>query len=80
MLYVHRSERADQLVGGLGGLLAGPPADPLAREAAVAALGAIGHPDGLPAILAATSDKPAIRRRAVLANRKATRATTIARA
>lgn len=41
--------------------------DPLAREAAVAALGAIGHADGLPAILAATSDKPAIRRRAVLA-------------
>jgi hypothetical protein len=41
--------------------------DPLAREAAVAALGAIGHPEGLPAILAATSDKPAIRRRAVLA-------------
>ena len=41
--------------------------DPLCREAAVAALGAIGHPAGLPAILAATSDKPAIRRRAVLA-------------
>jgi HEAT repeat protein len=41
--------------------------DPLAREAAVAALGAIGDLAGLPAILAATSDKPAIRRRAVLA-------------
>ena len=41
--------------------------DPLAREAAVAALGSIGDPAGLPAILAATSDKPAIRRRAVLA-------------
>jgi HEAT repeat protein len=40
--------------------------DPLVREAAVAALGAIGHDDGLPAILAAASDKPAIRRRAVL--------------
>ncbi|MGZ0220404.1 MAG: HEAT repeat domain-containing protein, partial [Acidimicrobiales bacterium] len=40
--------------------------DPLVREAAVAALGAIGHEDGLPAILAASSDKPAIRRRAVL--------------
>ena len=37
------------------------------REAAVAALGAIGDPAGLPAILAATSDKPAVRRRAVLA-------------
>ena len=41
--------------------------DPLCREAAVAALGAIGDPRGLPAILAATRDKPAIRRRAVLA-------------
>jgi HEAT repeat protein len=41
--------------------------DPLCREAAVAALGAIGDPSGLPAILHATSDKPAIRRRAVLA-------------
>lgn len=40
--------------------------DPLVREAAVAALGAIGHEDGLPAILAASSDKPAVRRRAVL--------------
>ncbi len=40
--------------------------DPLVREAAVAALGAIGHVDGLPAILSAASDKPAIRRRAVL--------------
>lgn len=42
-------------------------ADPLAREAAVAALGAIGDERGLPAILRATKDKPAIRRRAVLA-------------
>jgi HEAT repeat protein len=41
--------------------------DPLCREAAVAALGAVGAPEGLPAILAATSDKPAVRRRAVLA-------------
>lgn len=41
--------------------------DPLCREAAVAALGAIGDPAGLPAVLAACSDKPAIRRRAVLA-------------
>jgi HEAT repeat protein len=42
-------------------------ADPLVREAAVAALGAIGDPAGLPAILHGTSDKPAIRRRAVIA-------------
>ncbi|MCU1345860.1 MAG: hypothetical protein JWL70_2126 [Acidimicrobiia bacterium] len=41
--------------------------DPLVREACVAALGAIGDPRGLPAILAATGDKPAIRRRAVIA-------------
>ena len=41
--------------------------DPLVREAAVAALGAIGDAAGLPAILAATGDKPAVRRRAVLA-------------
>ncbi|HVL04670.1 MAG TPA: HEAT repeat domain-containing protein [Acidimicrobiales bacterium] len=41
--------------------------DPLCREAAVAALGAIGDERGLPAILAATRDKPAIRRRAVIA-------------
>ena len=42
-------------------------ADALVREAAVAALGAIGDPEGLPAILRATTDKPAVRRRAVLA-------------
>ena len=41
--------------------------EPLCREAAVAALGAIGATEGLPAILQATTDKPAIRRRAVLA-------------
>lgn len=41
--------------------------DPLCREAAVAALGALGHEDGLGAILAATRDKPAVRRRAVIA-------------
>ncbi len=40
--------------------------EPLAREAAVAALGAIGDPSGLSAILAATRDKPAIRRRAIV--------------
>ena len=41
--------------------------DPLCREAAVAALGAIGDPAGLAAILTATSDKATVRRRAVLA-------------
>lgn len=42
-------------------------AEPLVREAAVAALGAIGDPTGLSAILAATSDRATVRRRAVLA-------------
>jgi HEAT repeat protein len=42
-------------------------ADPLVREAAVAALGAIGDPATLPTILRACDDKPAIRRRAILA-------------
>ncbi len=32
MLHVHRSERADALVGALGALLAAPPDDPFARE------------------------------------------------
>ena len=41
--------------------------DPLCREAAVAALGAIGDPAGLPAVLAALADKPAVRRRAAVA-------------
>ena len=41
--------------------------DAIAREAAVAALGALGDPDGLPAVLAACSDRAAVRRRAVLA-------------
>jgi HEAT repeat protein len=41
--------------------------DPLCREAAVAALGAIGDPGGLAAVLAALDDKPAIRRRAAVA-------------
>jgi HEAT repeat protein len=41
--------------------------DALAREAAVAALGAIGDERGVEAILAACHDKPAVRRRAVLA-------------
>lgn len=54
------------VVAALAGV-AGAHADPLCREAAVAALGAIGHTDGLAAILTATADKPAIRRRAVIA-------------
>lgn len=41
--------------------------DPLCREAAVAALGAIGEPAGLAAVLDALDDKPAVRRRAAVA-------------
>lgn len=41
--------------------------DALVREAAVAALGAIGDQAGLSAILAACGDRPAVRRRAVIA-------------
>ena len=41
--------------------------DALVREAAVAALGSIGDEAGLPAVLTATTDKPAVRRRAVVA-------------
>lgn len=47
--------------------LAGNHDEPLVREAAVAALGAIGDERGVPAILAGCTDKPAVRRRAVLA-------------
>jgi HEAT repeat protein len=62
-----RSERAgDDAVTALAAVATAHD-EPLCREAAVAALGAIGHRAGLPAILAATTDKPAIRRRAVLA-------------
>jgi len=39
----------------------------LCREAAVAALGAIGAPVALPVVVAALDDRPAIRRRAALA-------------
>jgi HEAT repeat protein len=63
-------EREDQPEPGVVAALARVSAehdDPLCREAAVAALGALGHEEGLPAILAATKDKPAVRRRAVLA-------------
>ncbi len=39
----------------------------IVREACAAALGSIGDERGLPAILSACADKPAVRRRAVLA-------------
>jgi HEAT repeat protein len=58
--------RESQAVPDLS-LMAARHPDPLCREAAVAALGSIGDPGGLEAILAALSDQPPVRRRAVLA-------------
>lgn len=57
---------AGTAVEELSGVAAGHP-DPLCRESAVAALGAIGDRRGLSAILGATTDRPAVRRRAVIA-------------
>lgn len=47
--------------------LAGTHEESLVREAAVAALGAVGDPRGLPAIIAATQDRAPVRRRAAVA-------------
>lgn len=47
--------------------VAGDHADALCREAAVAALGAIGDPAGLDAVLGALTGKPPLRRRAAVA-------------
>jgi HEAT repeat protein len=60
-------EVADAVVVNRLSELAMGHADELVREAAVAALGAIGSESGMPAILAATHDRPAVRRRAVIA-------------
>ena len=54
------------VVAVLAALTVGHP-DGLVREAAVAALGAIGDEAGLPAILAALDDRATVRRRAVIA-------------
>ncbi len=61
----HESDR-DAVVDRLIELTTGAE-DALVREAAVAALGAIGDERAVPAIVEATGDKPAVRRRAVLA-------------
>lgn len=61
-----RGEATDPVVDSLA-RTATDHADPLCREAAVAALGALGNERGLSAILAAAGDKPAVRRRAVIA-------------
>ena len=60
-------ERADAAVLDRLEALATGHEDALVREAAVAALGAIGAERSLPAILAAMPDKATVRRRAVLA-------------
>jgi hypothetical protein len=49
------------------GRVAGAHRDPLCREAAVAALGAIGDLHALDTVLGALDDRPAVRRRAVIA-------------
>jgi HEAT repeat protein len=56
----------DDVVGALIAL-ASDAADALVREAAVAALGAIGDDRAIDVIITACTDKPAVRRRAVLA-------------
>jgi HEAT repeat protein len=58
--------RARAAVPALASLAAGHD-DARCREAAVAALGAIGDPAGLPAVLGALQDSPTVRRRATVA-------------
>ena len=58
--------RVARAVPALAGT-AGTHDDVRCREAAVAALGAIGCVDGLPAVIAALDDKPTVRRRATVA-------------
>jgi HEAT repeat protein len=61
-----QADGRDAVVAALAAVAIGHD-DALCREAAVAALGAIGDERGLPAILAAAGDRPAVRRRAVIA-------------
>ncbi len=61
-----REQVSDEVLATLIDLGGGHDA-PLVREAAIAALGAIGDDRALAAIVAACTDKPAVRRRAVLA-------------
>lgn len=61
-----RSPTEAGAVAALADMATGHP-DPLCREAAVAALGAIGDAEGLAAVLSATGDRVAVRRRAVIA-------------
>ena len=61
-----RADTSERVIAALSETATGHE-DALCRESAVAALGALGDEGGLAAILAATSDRPAVRRRAVLA-------------
>ncbi len=56
----------DELVSKLSQISRNHP-DLLCRESAVAALGSIGAPDGLSAVIEAMGGKPALRRRAIVA-------------
>lgn len=56
----------DHTVAALARLVTGHP-EALVREAAVAALGALGRSEGLSAVMAALDDRPPVRRRAVVA-------------
>ena len=60
-------ESNDDMIVDLLISLASTADDALVREAAVAALGAIGDDRAIDTIIEATEDKPAVRRRAVLA-------------
>ena len=61
-----RNEPTDDDIAALVAAVESHP-EPVVREASAAALGSIGDERGLPAILKACNDKPAVRRRAVLA-------------
>jgi HEAT repeat protein len=58
--------RLRSAVGPLGSVAADHD-DPRCREAAIAAIGAIGDPAGLAVVLRGLDDKPAVRRRSVVA-------------
>lgn len=59
-------ELADAVIAALADM-AGRHDDALCRESSVAALGSLGNPAGLGAVLAASHDRATVRRRAVLA-------------
>ncbi len=60
-------ERRARLAVGSLATVAGTHDDARCREAAVAALGAVGDPEGLRSVIAALGDRPSVRRRAAVA-------------